>query len=458
MKNEKRISLTKGGLITFLTSSVIFILAMASSIILARALGPEGRGIATLTLMIPPLLVMFGTFGTEVSNVYFAGNKKFKLDDIVSNSIALTILISIFLFSIFYIVYRTPFFQNYMSSNMISPLFLWIAIASLPFNLLFIFLKNILLGKEHIGKMNLLGFYQAFIQLLLVLLFVVVLKLNVLGAVLCFLIGSFICSIISLYYVSKISDIRLKLNFKLANSSLRYGGKAYIGNLAQFLNYRLDIFLVAYFLNPAAVGFYGIAVGLAEKLWMVPGSIGTVLFPRVSSINTKEANKLTPIVARHTFFSVLVLAIILFIFSKHLIVLLFGKTYLPSVKPLLILLPGVVALSISKILTSDLAGRGKPQFGMVASCISLPINICLNIILIPKWGISGAAFASTIAYWAATTVVFIAFLKISKNSLLDILILKKEDINKYVLPKFKMLRTLLVGAHNTNEGLHNGRK
>jgi len=420
MKNK--MSLAKGGLVTFLASSANFILAMASSIILARALGPEGRGIATLTLMIPPLLLMFGTFGTEVSNVYFTGSKKFKLDDIVSNSISLCILLSIFLVSIFYIVYRTPFFQNYMSSNMISPLLLWIAVASLPFNLLFIFLRNILLGKEHIGKMNLLGFYQAFIQLLLVLLFVVVLKLNVFGAVLCFLIGSFICSTISLYYVSKISDIRVRLNFKLFNSSMRYGGKAYAGNLAQFLNYRLDIFLVAYFLNPAAVGFYGIAVGLAEKLWMIPGSIGTVLFPRVSSINATEANKLTPAVARHTFLIVFVMAIGLFIFGKYLIVLLFGKAYLPSAKPLIILLPGIVALSVSKVLTSDLAGRGKPQFGTLGAFVALPVNVLLNVLLIPKWGISGAAFASSIAYTLSTVVVLIAFIRLSGSSMRNTLV------------------------------------
>lgn len=191
------------------------------------------------------------------------------------------------------------------------------------------------------------------------------------------------------------------------------------------------MFLVAIFLDPAAVGYYSIAVGIAEKLWMLPGAIATVLFPRISSIKDNEANNLTPRVARHTFFIIFVVSLILAPLAKPLIKILFGSVYLPSTVPLLILLPGIIALGGSKILTADLAGRGKPQFGAYSSLISLAVNIPLNLWLIPRWQIAGAAFASSVAYIVATLTVIIAFAKISDKSYFEILLIKKQDFEVY---------------------------
>lgn len=70
----------------------------------------------------------------------------------------------------------------------------------------------------------------------------------------------------------------------------------------------------------------------------------------------------------------------------------------------------------TKILIADMVGRGKPQIGTYAALISLAVNIPLNLWLIPRWGISGAAFASSIAYIVATLVVITAFCKIAKKS------------------------------------------
>jgi len=181
---------------------------------------------------------------------------------------------------------------------------------------------------------------------------------------------------------------------------------------------------------------------------MLPGAIATVLFPRVSSLQDKDANNLTPRVARHTFFIVLIISLILAVLTKPLIKILFGIAFLPSVTPLLILLPGIVALGGAKTLTADLAGRGKPQFGTYSAFISLAVNIPLNLWLIPKWGIAGAAFASTIAYIIATLVIIISFAKISGNSWKDILLIKKQDFQDYKNIIFKIRRRILDNVFN----------
>jgi len=159
-----------------------------------------------------------------------------------------------------------------------------------------------------------------------------------------------------------------------------YGIKAHMGNIMGFLNYRLDMFIVSGFLNPAAVGFYSIAVGMAEKIWLVANSASTVLFPRVSSETDEQKRKeFTPIVSRNVLLISLAGAVALYFLSRWAILLLYSNVYLSSVEPLQILLPGIVALSVAKVLSNDIAGRGKPILNTYMGAITVVTNIGLNI-------------------------------------------------------------------------------
>jgi O-antigen/teichoic acid export membrane protein len=267
------------------------------------------------------------------------------------------------------------------------------------------------LGKEKIINFNKINIFQTAFLLIAIIVFLLILKQGVFGAIVSNVLTIIFVTLFAIYSIRKFTKIKFSFSQELFKDSLKYGLKAYFGNLAQFLNYRLDMFLVAVFLGPAAVGYYSISVGIAEKIWMLPGAIATVLFPRISAIKDVEANNLTPRVARHTFFITFVLALTLVLLANPLIKIFYGYVFLPSVIPLLILLPGIIALGGCKILTGDLAGRGKPQFGAYAAFVSLAVNIPLNLCLIPKWGISGAAFASSVAYIIATLVVIIAFVR-----------------------------------------------
>ena len=117
--------------------------------------------------------------------------------------------------------------------------------------------------------------------------------------------------------------------------------------------------------------------------------------------------------------------------ANYIIKLFFGDSFLLSVIPLLILLPGILAFSIGGVLAADLAGRGKPQFAVFSSLLGLVSNVILNIIFIPVWGIAGAALASSIAYWLDTLVILFGFSIVSKISLKEVLIIKKQDFFDY---------------------------
>ena len=442
------ISLKKGVLITFSSQILIFTLGLVSSIILARVLGPIGNGIYALIILIPAVMLKLGSFGIESANIYFTGSKQYEIQDIVSSSLLKGVLLGSLLISLFFVTFHLDIFKNFIGSNQIDPFYLWIVVLTVPLSLFSEFILSIILGIEKIIIYNKINIFRSGFQLVAITVFLLIFKKGVLGAVLSYVLGVTVLTGIVIFIITKFAKISFSFSRTYLKESTKYGLKVYLGNLAQFLNYRLDMFLIAAFLTPAAVGFYTIAVGIAERLWILPGAIATVLFPKVSSLKDTEADNLTPRIARHTFLIMSCLSLILALLARPLIKILFGSVFLPSVMPLLILLPGIIALGISKILTVDLAGRGKPQFGTYAAFASLAINIPLNIWLIPKWGISGAAFASSIAYITATVIVIIAFAQISDKSWIAIFLFNRCDIQDYKNIAIKLSKKGKMGYYS----------
>jgi O-antigen/teichoic acid export membrane protein len=93
----------KNSAITFSSEILIFILGFATSIILARALGLKGKDIYALIILISTVMLKLGSLAIEAANVYFTGNKKHKIEDIVSNSLLSSLLLGSILFLLFFL-------------------------------------------------------------------------------------------------------------------------------------------------------------------------------------------------------------------------------------------------------------------------------------------------------------------------------------------------------------------
>lgn len=424
-------SFSKDSLITFFTEILVFIFGFVTLIILARVLGPTGKGIYSLILLIPGLLLTFGSFGIESANVYFVGSRKYKIQDVVSNSLILSFFLGIILILIFWIILQFDLFQSFIHSNQIPSFYLWLVVLIIPLSLVLNFFRNVIRGKGEITNYNKIKILENTILLIAVVTFLLILKKSIFGAVLSYILAVLGAGLLSIFLIGKIAKFQLSLNKNLLKDSVSYGGKVYLANAMSFLNYRLDVLLIAMFLTPAAVGFYSIAVGIAERLFIISGVLATVLFPKVSSLSNSEADHFTPRIARHTFFIMIIASLLLLILASPLIKIFFGLVFLPAVLPLLILLPGIIAFGIGGVLAADLGGRGKPEFAVYSSLACLIVNVILNIILIPRWGIAGAALASTVAYWVDTLIIIFAFYVVSKKPLLEFLLIKKKDFKDY---------------------------
>ncbi|NWQ39484.1 flippase [Bacillus sp. EB106-08-02-XG196] len=427
MKTQQN-SFLSNSIITLTRQVIGIVIGLCILFIIANGLGPSGQGKYTLLTYLPLMLMTFLNLGFNSSTVFFVSQKKVSLNDSFSTNIIIGIglaLISILIGTAFIYILSETKFQNIDSG------LLFISLLALPGMFLMIFLQTIIQGIQDFKAFNTALVVQQFSTLLFLILFLFVLDLHLLGAILSFIFGYGIAAIYMIYYLIKNCEVSFSFKF-FSLSHLKemfvYGMKAHVSNMMTFLNYRLDILLIGYFLTESAVGLYTLAVNLGERLSIFSQSFSQVLLPRIaSSTNEEDRNKLTSMLSRLILVLVIMVSILIWLCSD-LIFALFFPEYPESSLLLKLLLPGLTLLTVEKILSNDLAGRGKPELNMYVSFFNVIINVILNLILIPRFGVKGAAISSTITYVCSFIIKAFIFKAVTKMKIKDFLVITKTDL------------------------------
>lgn len=373
------------------------VVAMATSAITARLLGPKGRGQLSLALLLPGMLQLFLGFGLSVANVYYAGSDRIAVGKLTANSVLFSLLGTVGGGAIVLVLMLTGGLHSLVPG--VPYTLLLIGLLALPISLLNTQLSAVLQGLQRIPTLNILGFAQAMLTLPLMALLVIGLRWSVPGALAATLIAQAAILIATACCLRRYgARFRPRWNTEVVRPTVKFGVKGYVGNLLQFFNYRLDTFIVNFYIGAAGVGIYGVAVALAELLWQLPNATGFVLFPKAANSSHATMNRFTP----RVFWAVLAVtsmgALGMAVFGKLAIRIIYSGAFINAYVPLLVLLPGVVLLGAAKILANDIAGRGYPQYNSIISGSSLVLTVVLDFALIPRMGVVGASLASTVSY------------------------------------------------------------
>ncbi len=422
---NKQTGLITGTTLLFISSVIIFIGRLATSIIVARTLGPEFKGIYTLTLLSSGLVIIASNLGLNGAITYFAASKKFNGQQLFVLSLTSGLVLSIAGGAIFFLLYKTVLIHNLLADA--DPrLILWVMLA-LPLSLVTSFLSSLLLGQQRMIAFNLVNITNILANLGFQIISSL-LKGGVTGAIIAWIAANGVELLLVLWYVRPDINLHLRDLAKISPPSLDYGAKSYVSNLLTFFNYRLDSFLVNFFRGAAAVGQYTTSVSMAELLWYLPNAVSGALFPKVSSVYESTANRLTPQVCRQTIMLVCVGAILFSLVGGWVLIGFYGEAFRPAVAPFLWLLPGMIGLSAAKIISADLSGRGKPQFAAYTAGVTIVITVVLDILLIPPYSINGAAIASSISYITSGALSIFWFYRETGVSPFDMLIPQPGDI------------------------------
>ncbi|HKJ92343.1 MAG TPA: polysaccharide biosynthesis C-terminal domain-containing protein, partial [Longimicrobiales bacterium] len=178
--------------------------------------------------------------------------------------------------------------------------------------------------------------------------------------------------------------------------------------LFSYMVLNFDLLMVARMLGAGASGQYSIAAGMVQTLYMLPVAAGTMLFARVSEMREHRLHFLSRTVRLLAALFVPLLLAAAFL-ADPAVRLLYGAPFLPAVPAFLWLLPGAFFLGINTLLMNYFAGVGMPWIAVASPGVAAGANILLNLALIPRFGITGASLASSVAYgfMLAASVIYV---------------------------------------------------
>lgn len=415
---------------TFVRQVVIGLVQLVIAILIARYFGAEGNGIYNITLLLPLMLNTLLNLGIGSSNVYFIASKKVDCSTAVKFSLITGVWLSIIglIIGLACLYFRDALFPNVSTS------FLFIAILAFPFSLLQSYISSIFLALERFELYNLLSLFQP-VSLLVFVASIIFVGLEQISCLLYAYLISYIMTFLLHYFFLTKLNIKSRSSYddvEIKSKMIKYGLKSHLSNVLSFINYRADLFLVNFFISPIAAGIYVISIQITEKLWLISQSVSTVLLPKLSSIDNANEDKtiLTVFICRLVFISTLICSVFLAVISFHFVKFIFGIEYIGASLPILILLPGVVFGAVSRVIANDIASRGRPELNLYGSVLTVTVNILGNILLIPLYGLEGAALATTIAYIVNFLTRYVNFKKITNFKTKDLFVINEDDISK----------------------------
>lgn len=425
IKDVFRVGISQGLMIVF---------GLTVSIITARYIGPEGNGIIAGLAVYPSLFMTIGSLGIRQSTTYFLGKGIFSEEQIktaITQIWMMTTIISLIV----------SFVLMYYFSNSGSNLTLVIlALLPIPFSLFNTYNSGIFLGRNDIKTFNKINWIPSLIALLGTVLFVVLLQWDVKGAMIASVGGPLFMFVLLLFKNKFLNFFSLKYNWHIIKQMLSLGIVYATALFVINLNYRVDVILLDKLSNAYELGIYSKGAGITQYLWQIPMLLSTVVFARSAvSKNDKAFSLKVAQLLRVSFVIIGVVSVGLLLFSELIIVGMYGENFRESISVLNYLLPGVLILTIFKVMNMDLAGKGKPWVSMKAMIPALVINVVINIILIPDMGADGAAISSTVSYGVAGILFLFFYSKAVNVPVKDILKYKKTDFDPIlnVLKKLK---------------------
>jgi O-antigen/teichoic acid export membrane protein len=380
-------SLSRISLATLVVSGARNALSIATSIMLARAFGPGGKGIITGLETLRAGIASL-TAGVATALTYSLTKERRTMSDLLPGLALITLVVSIAAIGFVAIgALRygwTPVTAVYA--------------ATVPASVILSWQSGVYLGLNRVNRLNAQTLGLGFGFLIAVALTGYALRSTPIMALLAWSLAIDVAAIVMLVQIvpsarggrNDPGDAR-----RLASMGVRWG----LYSVAGFLVYRIDSLMVGAMLGAAAFGIYSLAVSAGELLFMISRSVATASAYRIGAAGAQESADTTAAGIRISTPWVAAAAVASYVAVPFVVDILYGKAFDAAVQPIRILLPGIVAYSSAGIFSQYFnLQMGRPIFMLLANVVLLVVQGGACLYLIPRFGLDGAAAASSLAY------------------------------------------------------------
>jgi O-antigen/teichoic acid export membrane protein len=379
---------------SYCTRMLVVAVTFATAVVIARELGPTGRGFYAVAAAVGAIGVQFSNLGLHLSNTYYVARDRALLPALIGNTLAVVCVVCVFT------VLAGVGFVFWPNLSPVHGALLLLALASVPVGLAYLLAQGLLLGVNEVRAYNQIECASKLLILTLICVSTLVHLRTVelfFGMTLFSVLIGFLWALLRL---KRVSMKPLELSLAVFRQNISTGINAYMILFFGFLVLRIDLLMVKYMLGATEAGYYSISQTLAENTMMFPVVVGSLLFPKLSAIDEKEeklrlANKVVFVTAALMLPAIVIAALA----AAPIISIAFGRSFLPAVPPFAWLMPGTYFLGIETVMVQLLNSEGFPSIVVVAWIADTIINVALNFWAIPRYGITGASVVSSACYF-----------------------------------------------------------
>lgn len=404
--------------IAVVSKLLMVILGFFESMLLARFLGSELKGQISYINSIAQIGFTIATLGIYTAYPYYRKNegKESILNKIMSITIGFLVLYLVVfgILSIFLIKIKIEWF--YIA--LVIPIMYYAKVISFVWMI------------EEPNRRNVVTLVISMIKLLYYVLLFFFINSSLLWGVTTIIITAVLESI---YF-----SVQLEFSFSFAYLRpqyiiplVKYGFFPMIAVLLTTLNYRIDVIMLNQHSNISysSIGIYSIGIALAEKVLLVPDAAKEILLSKLAKGKGEEE---VAKVMRLCFAIALALSIVISIISRRFVELVYGIEYSGAEIVTNISVWGTIFMVFFKMISQYNVANKKQKYNVIFLSAAIAINIFLNIILIPKMGIDGAAIATSIGYSVSATIFIVYFHRITSIPYSRLVLLSVDDMKQVV--------------------------
>jgi len=391
---------------------------------LAWWLGPQGRGSYQICWMYAAVLTVVFTFGMDAAGQYFVASKRLNVSQGFSATLLATTIGGIGAVLVGFLVQLLPLdlFKQATASAFA------VAVFMVPLLIWSLSLQLGLTAVRSFAFRGIITITEALVRLGGTILLLTVLPLGVPGALAANGLAALTTVVAMLIHLRRQCGITWEQPDRAAIYGMAgYGLRYYPASLSVMANAHVGTVVLALVADTQEVGLFAAVVALMMHVTNIPDAVATVIHPRVAS-NPTGRPELTAMCARVVM--ILCGAIILTItaLGTPLVRMLYGTEFLSVVPLLWILALGALVRSTTKVFVPFLNGTNHPGISSIGTISGAALNMILLIVLYPRWGLTGAAWAMTAGSILHGAIVLAAFRTLGKMGIGQTFMLNRGDL------------------------------
>jgi O-antigen/teichoic acid export membrane protein len=399
--------LVRAGMVTYLFSGLTLLANIVSGVVTARALGPEGRGVAVALMTVSQLAGFLFAMGVAQSLSYYIARRPEDGPSLLTTWSLMLVPLTALAIGISELLLPTIFAVDGEQAISIGRWFLFsiVLVVGLELN------YGLLLGVHDFFVYNALRFAQ---PLLMAASFVVLWSLDSLtveSALIAPTAGAGL--VLAVGMARAIDRIGVgPLAPRLGLSGLWYGVRGQGSTVANHVTARLDVALLPAFVAPAGVGLYSVATNVSLIVYQLSNTFAGLVLP--AAARDRERGRMKVVGSLWASLAVAgLMALGLALLARPLLGLVYGNSFRDAAEPLVLILPGAVLFAGSSILAAGVFAEGRPFTATLAQLLGMIVAVIGLLVFLRTGGITAAAIVSTVSYATVFLATLVAYKLVS---------------------------------------------